>query len=113
MVHITAHPYFRREGKDIYLDLPISIAEAALGAKIDVPTLDGMMTVTVPPGTGSGQKLRIKGKGVGSAGDQRGDQYIVIKVVAPKDVSEKGRELMRQFAQEEKNDPRANVAWKK
>ena len=85
LVHVTKHPYFTRDGRDIYIELPISIAEAALGAKVTVPTIDGMTTVTIPPGTGSARRLRLKGKGVGSAGDDRGDQYVVIRIVAPPD----------------------------
>src|SRR5579864_522694 len=64
VAHVLPHPYFRREGLDIYLDVPLSLYEALLGAKVNVPTLDGPVTITVPPGTSSGAKLRIKGRGV-------------------------------------------------
>ena len=113
VTHLNAHPYFRLEGGDIYVDLPISIAEAALGARVDVPTLEGMTTVTIPPGSGGQRKLRLRGKGlVGPAGKGRGDQYVVLRIVPPPTVSPKGRELLKEFDKTEKHDPRANVPWR-
>jgi len=113
ITHVRPHPYFRREGRDIYVDLPISIAEASLGAKVDVPTLDGMMTVTIPPGTASSQRLRLRGKGVGAPGsDRRGDQYVVVRIVPPKTLSERGKELLGEFQSVENYDPRRDVPWR-
>jgi DnaJ-class molecular chaperone len=112
VTHIRPHPYFRREGNDIYIDVPIGIAESALGAKVDVPTLEGTMTVTVPPGTGSGKKLRLKGKGVTSPDGQKGDQFIVIQVASPPKLSSKGAELLREFQNIERFDPRKDAPWK-
>jgi molecular chaperone DnaJ len=83
-LRMIPHPYFRRDGHDIHLDVPIHYSEAVKGAKIKVPTIDGPVTVTVPPGSSSGRKLRLKGKGApvpGQAG--RGDQYITLQVVVP------------------------------
>src|SRR5690606_34823276 len=65
---VAPHPYFRRIGNDIYLDLPLSITEAALGTKVQIPTIEGRTVLTVPPGTPSGARLRLKGKGVKPAG---------------------------------------------
>src|SRR5688572_17553752 len=73
-VRIRPHRYFRREGLNIILDVPLSVTEAGLGAKVDVPTLSGMVTITIPPGTSSGQRLRIKGMGL-PAGSDKGDQF--------------------------------------
>lgn len=113
LVHIREHPYFRREGDDIYVEVPISITEAALGAKVDVPTLDGMTTVTIPPGTGSSRRLRLRGKGVERRGSAtRGDQYVEIRIVPPEDLSPRGAELLEQFQKIEKHDPRGDVPWK-
>jgi len=113
VAHVREHPYFRRVGDDIYVDLPIGLSEAALGAKVDVPTTDGMMTVTVPPGSRSGRRLRVRGKGVaGPGGRSRGDQYVVLQIVPPEKVSQKGRQLLEQFAETEAYDPRAKVPWK-
>ena len=81
-VEVADHPYFERDDKDVILDLPIRIDEAGRAAKIKVPTLDGPVTVTVPKGSSSGRKLRLKGKGIGKEGE-RGDQYVVLKIVLP------------------------------
>lgn len=110
-VSIQPHAYFRREGFDIYVDLPISITEAALGAKVDVPTIEGMTTVSIPAGTSSGAKLRLRGRGVGYDG-QKGDQYVVVKVAVPKSVSEQGQKLLQEFATSDAYDPRENVGWR-
>jgi DnaJ-class molecular chaperone len=112
IIHVRKHAYFRREGDDIYVDLPVSVVESVLGAKIDVPTIDGMMTVSVPPGTPSGRKLRLRGKGVQQSGKDTGDQYVVIKVVPPQSISRHGRELLEEFAEREDFDPRSDVPWK-
>jgi len=111
-VHVRPHPYFRREGDTIYLDVPVSISEAALGARIDVPTIDGMMTVTVPPGTGSGQRLRLKDKGVrGVGGASRGHQVVVIRIIPPKDLTAEGRELLERFDKVQSYNPRKDAPW--
>lgn len=112
ITHIREHPYFRRQGTDLLVDLPISITEAAIGAKVDVPTLEGTSTVAIPPGSSSGRKLRLREKGISSS-KGRGDLYVVLKVMVPPDVSEKGAELLRQFQATEKFDPRKDVPWKK
>lgn len=113
VTHVADHPYFRRQGDDLYVEVPIGIDEAALGAAVDVPTLDGTSKVKIPPGTGSGTKLRLRGKGVQAAGGSGpGDQYVTIKIVAPKELSPRGAELLRDFQQAEKFDPRAGVPWK-
>jgi DnaJ-class molecular chaperone len=111
-VHIRPHPYLRREGQDLILDLPISVAEAILGTKVDVPTLEGAVTLTVPPGTSSGQRLRIRGRGLPSpGGGPPGDQYVEIKVMVPRGIDEESRRLMEEFARRNPQDPRANVRW--
>ena len=106
-LRMLSHPYFRREGNDILLDVPINISEAVKGAKIQVPTVDGPVTVTVPPGSPSGRKLRLKGKGVPTPGTvERGDQYVVLHVVVPKDRSEGFLRLVDEIAEYEEADPR-------
>ncbi|MGC9455154.1 MAG: DnaJ C-terminal domain-containing protein [Phycisphaerae bacterium] len=113
VTHVREHPYFRREGRDICVDVPISISEAALGAKVDVPTIDGMTTVTIPPGTPSGRQLRLRGKGVpASGGKSRGDQRVMIRIVPPPDVPEEGRKALEQFDKAVPFDPRASAPWK-
>jgi len=81
-VHILEHPYFKKEGLNILLELPISFKEAVLGAKITVPTLTGKVKITVPPYSSSGEKLRLKGKGI-STKNATGDEIITLKIVAP------------------------------
>ena len=84
-----AHPHFRREGSDLHLDVPVTVTEAALGARIEVPTLDGSATVSVPPGTAAGMRLRLRGRGGKlPGGDGRGDLYALIKIVPPKSLTE-------------------------
>lgn len=110
-VRVAAHPYFRREGNNVLIDVPVSMTEAALGAKVDVPTLkDGQVTVTVPPGTSSGAKLRIRGKGfVDRKTQQPGDQIVVVKITAPKHLSERARELFEELREIAPEDPRAGL----
>ena len=113
VVRIKPHPYFTRVGDDIYVTVPICITEAVLGAKVDVPTIDGMTTVKIPPGIGSSRKLRLKGKGAPSRdGKGRGDQYVAITIAVPPKLSEAGRKLLEKFQQQENFDPRKDVPWK-
>jgi DnaJ-class molecular chaperone len=107
-VKIAPHAYFRREGADVLLDVPIGVAEAVLGTKVDVPTVGGeRLEVKVRPGTSGGSKLRLRGKGIAG-----GDQYLVFKVIVPAgEVDEKSRELIAEFAKRNPQHPRANAPW--
>jgi len=106
-LHVEPHPYFRREGNDLLLEVPVSLTEAVLGAKIDVPTLDGArLAVKIPPGTSSGTRLRLRGKGIAG-----GDQFIEIKVVVPRPADDKSRELIEEFSRLNPQDPRAGLSW--
>jgi DnaJ-class molecular chaperone len=106
-IKIDPHPYFRREGHNVVLEVPVSFAEAALGAKVDVPTLDGQhLTVKVPPGTSSGARLRLRGKGIAG-----GDQYIEVKVTVPKVEDARGRELVEELARLHPQNPRRGLGW--
>jgi DnaJ-class molecular chaperone len=110
--HVREHPYFRREGNDIYVDLPVGVYEAALGGEVSVPTVDGMAKLRVPPLTSSGTRLRLRGKGVlDPKTSARGDQYAVIKIVLPKTLSEQGKKLIEELAQSDPYDPRKTVSW--
>jgi curved DNA-binding protein len=110
--HVTPHAYFERRGDDIYLDVPITVGEAALGAKIDLPTIDGVRTVTIPPGTASGAKLRLAGLGVPSAsGGKRGDHYAVIKIVSPAKLTAEQRELFEKLSRTNLGSPRDGL-WR-
>lgn len=100
-VNVAPHPFFRREGNNLLVEVPVSISEAALGAKIDVPTIeDGIVTMTLPSGTSSGAKLRLKGKGFKNLKTKAtGDQYIVIKIQVPKELDDRSRELIEEYAE--------------
>jgi molecular chaperone DnaJ len=108
---VQPHPYFDRRGDDLYTVVPITVTEASLGAKIEVPTLDGRSLLRVPPGTNSGQKLRLRDKGVPSvrAPGKRGDLYVELQVVVPKPVDEKVRNLLRELAKLDAEDPRRDL----
>ncbi|MBI5885504.1 MAG: DnaJ domain-containing protein [Deltaproteobacteria bacterium] len=107
---IRPHHLFRREGGDIYLDLPVTIKEAVLGAEIKVPVIDGFTTIKIPGGTHSGQRLRIKGKGVyGLREHERGDQYVVVGIIVPKKVDADSKRLIEQFDGLNPQDPRKGL----
>lgn len=109
---VIPHPYFRRDGDDILLDLPLSLAEACRGAKIEIPTLDGITRLTVPPGTSGGTRLRLRGKGVrGQRSATPGDMYVITRVVVPKELSPHAAKLMDELADELKQTPREKLGW--
>jgi curved DNA-binding protein len=110
IARVLPHPYFRREGLDIYLDVPISVYEALLGTKVQVPTLDGPVTITIPPGASSHSKLRIKGRGV-ERGAEKGDQYAVLKIVVPKGLDDEDKKMVEKLQTKHPIDARAEVKW--
>jgi molecular chaperone DnaJ len=105
------HPVFGREGDNIYVTVPVEAWEAALGARIEVPTIDGRSQLRVPPGTQSGQKLRMREKGVKSATREGmvGDQIVEVKVVVPQMRDERSKEILREFSRLNEQDPRAEL----
>jgi DnaJ-class molecular chaperone len=113
-VKVAPHTYFTRRGADLFVELPVSVSEAALGAKIDVPTSAGMATVTLPPGTPSGAKLRLVGHGAPKARKQgHGDLYVVIRVVPPKSLSDEQRQAFEKLRDLEGAGPRESAPWVK
>ena len=106
-VRIRPHPRFRLDGRDLFVDLPVAPWEAALGASVEVPTLDGTARVKVPPGSSSGRRLRLRGEGYPTGtGDGAGDLYAVVKIMVPKRLTKKERELFQQLAEVSRYDPR-------
>ena len=100
-VNVQSHPLFTRDGYDVYLEMPITFAQATLGDKIQVPTLDGKVEYEVPEGTQTGKVFRLKGKGIPKLkSNVRGDQYVKVTVEIPKKLNEKQKELVREFAKE-------------
>lgn len=113
IIRAGSHPVFHRDGDDISLTVPISATEAALGAKVEVPTIDGRALLRIPPGTQSGQKLRLREKGVQSAtkDGHRGDEIVEVKVMVPHVHDERSKEILRELAKLNPEDPRAEL-WK-
>jgi molecular chaperone DnaJ len=110
-IRVGAHPVFTRQGDDIYVTIPVTVAEAALGAKIEVPTIDGRAQLKVPPGTQSGQKLRMRERGVPSVthSGTRGDEIVTIEIVVPKLQDERSKEILRELAKLNPEDPREAI----
>jgi molecular chaperone DnaJ len=108
VVHVTPHPLFARAGNDLTLELPVTFAEAALGANVSVPTLDGPVTLKVPGGTQSGQTFRIRGKGAPRKGGH-GDLLVTVKVEVPKKLSREEKQLLKQLREIEKESPRRGL----
>ncbi len=116
VIKVGTHPVFTRVGDDIHVTVPVTVAEAALGAKIEVPTIDtheggGRTQLKIPPGTQTGQKLRLREKGVPSASRDgvRGDEIVEVKVVVPKVQDERSKEILRELAKLNPEDPRAEL----
>lgn len=108
VVNVLPHEFFERQGNDILCRVPVTVTEAALGAEIEVPTLEGKARLKIPPGTQSGQKFRLRQKGALSPkGGRRGDQIVEVAVVLPKVDDERSRELLREFARLNPQNPRA------
>jgi molecular chaperone DnaJ len=107
-VRIAPHPVFRRDGDDLHIVVPVSVHEAALGAKIHVPSLDGQTRVRVPPGTQSGQRFRLRERGVPTARGYRGDLIVEIRIVLPKVLDERSKELLREFGRINQTDVRSD-----
>ncbi|MGC2617462.1 MAG: J domain-containing protein, partial [Acidobacteriaceae bacterium] len=114
VIRTGTHPVFARQADDILLTLPVTVAEAALGGRIEVPTIDGRAQLRIPPGTQSGQKLRMRERGVPSATREgtRGDQIVTVEVAVPQIRDERSREILREFAKLNPDDPREAV-WAK
>jgi molecular chaperone DnaJ len=110
-VVVRPHEFFERRGNDLHTKVPVTVPEASLGAKIEVPTIDGRSLVRIPPGTNSGRTLRLKEKGVPSArkNGARGDQYVEIQVIVPEPTDERVRNLMKQLEEVAPSDPRKDL----
>ena len=103
--YVRKHPIFEREDTDIYLDMPVTITDAVLGGKIEVPTLYGTVKVSVPAGSSSGDKLRLKGKGVSDVNNGRkGDMYIILNVITPKKLSRDQKKLFESLSKTDLDD---------
>jgi curved DNA-binding protein len=111
LVHVEPHPFFRREGDDLHLDVPVTVSEAYRGAKIRVPTTDGFVSLRVPEGTQSGGVLRVRGKGVHRKGKTPGDLYVHFLVRVPTSRSPEVAAIIDQLAAHEGDDPRTELKF--
>jgi curved DNA-binding protein len=108
-LQLAPHPVFRADGHDLVFDLPLAPWEAALGAEVQVPTLDDPVVLTVPRGTQSGRKLRLRGRGLANGHGGRGDLYALVRIDVPASLTEKERELFEELSRVSQFDPRATV----
>ncbi len=108
-VRITRHPYFRVEGRDVRLDLPVTLYEAVLGAKINAPTLDGAVELAVPAGTTGGRTLRLRGKGLPNPGGPPGDLLVTLRVTLPDEPDAELSNLMRKWESGKPDNPRGDL----
>ncbi len=109
VVRVRKHPFFERKGSDLFCEVPVTFAEAALGAEIEVPTLDGRVKVRVPPGTQSGQLLRLAGLGLPKPSGGRGDLYVRVKVAVPRDLTPRERQLIEELQRLRPENPRVGL----
>jgi molecular chaperone DnaJ len=107
-VHVRPHAFFRRKGSDLTVDLPVTYAEAALGANVEVPTMNGPITMKVPAGTPNGKTFRLKGRGAARRGG-RGDLLVTVNVEVPQKLSRSEKELLKQLQDVEKESPRRRL----
>jgi curved DNA-binding protein len=108
-IHVRPHAFFKREGDDLHLDLPLTVAEAWRGAKVRVPTFDGDVTMKVPAHAQSGQQMRLKGKGVARKGRESGDLYVHFQIVLPANDDAKIEQAVDEIAKHQQDDPRAKI----
>src|SRR5262249_36733523 len=112
VIRVRPHAYFTRQGNDILCEVPVTLTEVLLGAKIDVPTIDGKITMTLPAGTQKGRRVPLRGKGVAALqGGVRGDHYVTVPVVLPEERAGRSRQLLEEFAVRNPLQPRAHMRW--
>jgi curved DNA-binding protein len=106
-VRLAGHPDFRVEGGDLYYDADLAPWEAALGASVSVPALNGAISIKIPPATQNGQRLRVKGRGLPGRAGERGDLFVVARIQMPREITEREKALWRQLAAESSFHPRS------
>ena len=110
-LNVAPHPYFERRGRHLDLKLPVSIGEAVMGAKVDVPTPGGTIELTIPAGSSDGKRLRIKGQGVRDPKKEPGDLYVEVNIKLPSTIDEQSEELIGQFEARNPTHPRRSLVW--
>lgn len=113
VTRMRPHTYFERKGDNLYSELPITVREAVLGDKVETPSVDGMVSLTIPSGIQTGQQLKLRGKGVPHlGGGGSGDHYVTVKVVTPGGISERSKELLKEFDRLNPSNPRQGVTFR-
>jgi molecular chaperone DnaJ len=113
ITRVRTHPYFERKGDNLYSEVAITFREAALGEKIEIPTVDGMVALTIPPGTQSGQQFKLRGKGVPHLGGRgEGDHYVTVRVATPANLDERGKDVLRELDRLAPSNPRENITFR-
>ncbi len=110
-VEVAPHPHFRRSGDNLEVALPITLAEAVEGAKVEIPTPKGTVTLTIPPGTSGGKRLRIRGHGVQAKGRTPGDLIAEVRIVVPRDLTPEQQEQLLAIARSDQRNPREDLLW--
>jgi len=110
-VHVEPHPFFQRRENNLIVRVPVTLAEAALGAKVDIPTPKGTVAIQIPPGTSSGTKLRVKGHGLVPKNGPPGDLLAEVQIVLPRQLDETARDLIRQIDERCRQNPRVHLRW--
>ncbi|HEX4148535.1 MAG TPA: J domain-containing protein [Pirellulales bacterium] len=110
-VHVSPHPWFQRKGDNLHVRLPVTLREAVEGAKVDVPTPKGTVSVRVPPHSSSGKKLRIKGRGVEAKGRPAGDLFAEVQIILPPELDEAATQMIRQLDEAHPTHPREHLQW--
>lgn len=108
-ITVQPHPFFRREGHDVRMEMPVSLQEAVLGGRIEVPTVDGQVAMSVPAGSNAGTVLRLKGKGIADASGKRGDQYVTLRIALPDKIDGELRAFVERWGPANPYDPRKKV----
>jgi molecular chaperone DnaJ len=113
VTRVRPHPYFERKGDNLYSEAQVTVKEAAFGDKIEIPTVDGMVSLTLPEGVQTGQQLKLRGKGVPHLGGGGvGDHYVTIKVVTPTGLSNREKDLLRELDQMHPTAPRSAITFR-
>lgn len=110
-LQVASHPYFKRTGKNLELRLPVTLAEAALGATIDIPTPSGTVAIKIPPNSSSGRRLRVKGQGVRDPHGIAGDLYVELQIKLPENLDDRAQQAIQLISEQYRESPRAGLVW--
>jgi curved DNA-binding protein len=110
-IRVAKHPCFERRGDHLHVRVPVTLAEAALGAKVELPTPRGTVSLSIPPGSSSGTKLRLKGHGAAAGNGPAGDLLAEVQIVLPQPIADADRQMFEEFGRRHPQDPRANLRW--